>query len=272
MALLTTEDVLNKKFTPTKFREGYDQDEVDDFLDEVVETMGTLQSDNADLKAKLDAAEQRIVMSQSDSDYAPAPVAAEDHSEELEALRARVAELEGQLAASASASQDQGGEVEHFRQQMEQARQEAEQARYEVEQARSQAEQARQEAEQARVALEQAQQAQQAAPEAAAAVPEAGGAESATSLLAMAQRLHDQYIEDGEAESKRIIDEAHAKGEQILREAEEEHQRAVARYDQERALLEQKVNELKEFENDYRGQLRSHLEGLLRDVETAASN
>ena len=28
MALLTTEDVLNKKFQYVKFREGYDQDEV----------------------------------------------------------------------------------------------------------------------------------------------------------------------------------------------------------------------------------------------------
>ena len=34
MALLTADDVYNKKFTPTKRRsEGYDQDEVDEFLD-----------------------------------------------------------------------------------------------------------------------------------------------------------------------------------------------------------------------------------------------
>ena len=32
---LTPEDVVNKRFQPTKFREGYDQDEVDDFLDEI---------------------------------------------------------------------------------------------------------------------------------------------------------------------------------------------------------------------------------------------
>jgi len=33
---LTPEDVVQKRFQQTKFREGYDQDEVDDFLDEVV--------------------------------------------------------------------------------------------------------------------------------------------------------------------------------------------------------------------------------------------
>ena len=33
MTLLTADDVLNKKFQATKFREGYEQDEVDEFLD-----------------------------------------------------------------------------------------------------------------------------------------------------------------------------------------------------------------------------------------------
>jgi len=60
MALLTTEDVLNKKFQYVKFREGYDQDEVDEFLDEVVEAMRQLEAENADLKAKLEAANQRV--------------------------------------------------------------------------------------------------------------------------------------------------------------------------------------------------------------------
>ncbi|MBP6683794.1 MAG: DivIVA domain-containing protein, partial [Leucobacter sp.] len=34
---LTPEDVVNQKFTITKFRDGYDLDQVDDFLDTVVE-------------------------------------------------------------------------------------------------------------------------------------------------------------------------------------------------------------------------------------------
>ena len=33
---LTAEDIVNKRFQSTKFREGYDQDEVDDFLDPTV--------------------------------------------------------------------------------------------------------------------------------------------------------------------------------------------------------------------------------------------
>ena len=33
---LTPEDGVNKRFQPTKFREGYDQDEVDTYRDEIV--------------------------------------------------------------------------------------------------------------------------------------------------------------------------------------------------------------------------------------------
>ena len=60
MTQLTADDVLNKKFQPTKFREGYDQDEVDEFLDQIVEATRDLENENAELKAKLDAANARV--------------------------------------------------------------------------------------------------------------------------------------------------------------------------------------------------------------------
>ena len=60
MTQLTADDVLNKKFQPTKFREGYAQDEVDEFLDQIVEAMRDLENENAELKAKLDAANARV--------------------------------------------------------------------------------------------------------------------------------------------------------------------------------------------------------------------
>ncbi|WP_108252298.1 DivIVA domain-containing protein [Planctomonas deserti] len=52
---LTPEDVVNKRFQPTKFREGYDQDEVDDFLDEVVVELRRLHKENDELRARLGA-------------------------------------------------------------------------------------------------------------------------------------------------------------------------------------------------------------------------
>ena len=48
MALLTAEDVLNKAFSKTKYREGFDQDEVDDFLDEVVVELRRLNQEAPD--------------------------------------------------------------------------------------------------------------------------------------------------------------------------------------------------------------------------------
>jgi len=57
---LTPEDVVNKRFNPTKFREGYDQDEVDDFLDEVVVELRRLNQENEELRQRLMAADGRI--------------------------------------------------------------------------------------------------------------------------------------------------------------------------------------------------------------------
>lgn len=56
---LTPEDVVNKRFQPTKFREGYDQDEVDDFLDEVVVELRRLNQENDELKQKLASGESQ---------------------------------------------------------------------------------------------------------------------------------------------------------------------------------------------------------------------
>src|ERR1035438_998531 len=47
------EDVLNKNFTATQFRRGYDEHEVDDFLDEIVVELRRLTNDNDDLAKQL---------------------------------------------------------------------------------------------------------------------------------------------------------------------------------------------------------------------------
>ena len=79
---LTPEDVVNKRFQPTKFREGYDQDEVDDFLDEVVVELRRLNQENEELRQRLIAGESRINELQRSAQQAPpapayaAPVAA----------------------------------------------------------------------------------------------------------------------------------------------------------------------------------------------------
>lgn len=73
---LTPDDVLNKRFQTTKFRDGYEQDEVDDFLDEVVVEFRNLLSENEELKTKLAKAEADLAEAKKQgSSVAAAPAA-----------------------------------------------------------------------------------------------------------------------------------------------------------------------------------------------------
>lgn len=61
MALLTEHDVVNMRFKePQSVSEGYDQDEVDFFLDEVAETVAQLTKDKAALENQVKVAEARV--------------------------------------------------------------------------------------------------------------------------------------------------------------------------------------------------------------------
>lgn len=218
MALLTADDVLNKKFQPTKFREGYDQDEVDDFLDEVVNTLSSLSSENEELKAKLAAAERRIseLSSGAETTVASSAVAPAEDPEPM-----AEAEVESEAAEAEPAQQYT------------------------------------------------ATPPAPAAPEAAPAAPETDADEptSATGMLHLAQRLHDEYINNGKQESERMLVEARTEADRIVREAEETHNRTISQLEQERSSLERKIDELRVFERDYRTRLKSYLESLLSDVE-----
>lgn len=57
---LTPEDVLNQKFTITKFRDGYDLDQVDEFLDTIVEELKEREQQEGVLREQLDAANAEI--------------------------------------------------------------------------------------------------------------------------------------------------------------------------------------------------------------------
>jgi DivIVA domain-containing protein len=65
---LTPDDVVTKQFQHVRFKEGFDPDEVDDFLDEIVVEWRKTIAENDELKAKLAAYES--------GESAPAPVAA----------------------------------------------------------------------------------------------------------------------------------------------------------------------------------------------------
>src|SRR5690606_1839276 len=91
-------------------------------------------------------------------------------------------------------------------------------------------------------------------------------------MLALAQRVHDEYVNNGKQEGERILHEARTEATRIVREAEETSSRTLAQLEQERSLLERKIDELRVFERDYRTRLKSYLENLLGDLDARGSS
>lgn len=183
MALLSAEDVLNKAFSKTKYREGFDQDEVDDFLDEVAHTIQSLTAERDDLA-------QRLAQAQAGAPTTPSQPSAPEPAPSTEG---------GLLAAATDPTPP-----------------------------------------------------------------------SATGMLAMAQKLHDEYVHAGEEERDRIIDEAKNKAETIVEQAETDAKDRMDQLVSERSELERKIDDLRRFERDYRARLKSYLENLLGDLDHGA--
>ncbi len=262
MALLTAEDVHWKQFQATKFREGYDQEEVDEFLDQVVETIATLQDQNASLKSELDEARQQAAdgggVAPSDSGEENAALKAQ-----LETANAQIAEMQEQVqqyqAAAAEGDPQAGEQIQALQANLAQTQQEAQAA---LAQSQAETQQAVAEIEQLREQLAQAQQNAQAAPVASSEQPE-----DATSMLALAQRVHDEYVRNGQQEADQILQDSRLKGDQIVREANDERRRVLEQLESERADLESRVDDLKAFESDYRQKVREHLTALIGQLD-----
>jgi len=204
---LTPEDVVSKRFQATKFREGYDQDEVDDFLDDVVNELRRLNEENDELRQKLGVCERRV------GELSRASVAREAAPQEEAPKPPQPAPLPVPVAAQVPEPQRQ--------------------------------------------LLE----------------PMGGGQgpEAAAGMLALAQKLHDEYVRNGEQTRDRIVNEARDHAGRLVREAEDKQRQTLGSLEQERSLLERKIDELRAFEREYRSRLKSYLEGQLRDLEAKAA-
>lgn len=213
---LTPEDVVNKKFQVTKFREGYDQDEVDDFLDEIVEELRRLNQENDDLRRQVAELEAQT----GEAAPVPAPVPADGGEEDM----ATAADLP-------------------------------------VVEAEPEAEE---------VVAPEPEVVQPAAPAAAPESSTESTAESAAGVLAMAQRLHDEYVAEGERKRDEIIAEAEREANRLVTEAQETSRKTLEDFEKRKAVLEREVEELRGFERDYRSRLRSFIENQLKDLDSQA--
>ncbi|MFR0639287.1 DivIVA domain-containing protein [Glutamicibacter soli] len=230
---LTPEDVVNKRFQPTKFREGYDQDEVDDFLDEIVVELRRLTGENETLRRRLsELGEDANVVAKEQA--VPAPVSAAPAAKPAEDKKAETKPAEEAKAAPAPAAKP------------------AEEKKAEP-----------------APAAKPAEKKVEAAPAAAPAV--APSAESAANVLAMAQRLHDEYVASGVEQRDKIISDAKTEANSLVTSAEEKSRKTLSALEQQKSVLERKLEQLRGFERDYRARLKTYIEGQLRDLESQGS-
>ena len=189
---LTPEDVVNKRFQSTKFREGYDQDEVDDFLDEVVVELRRLTAENDELKAGV------------------RPGGRAEPAEAVEAVEAvSVPEVAPETVLAPVV----------------------------------------------------------AAPVVAEPIDETAGT---TNLLQLARRLHEEHVKEGAEKRDALIADGHATAARLVAEAEAKQRAQLTVLDQERSVLETKIDDLRTFEREYRQKLKSYIETQLHDLDAAS--
>lgn len=205
---LTPEDVRNKQFTTVRLREGYDEDEVDAFLDEVETELRRLIRENDELRAKLAAATRAASAAPAASTTAP---------------QAIVKEPEPAPEPPKPAP----------------------------------------------------------APPPPPPVVESSGADSAARVLALAQQTADQAIAEARTEANKIVGDARQRAEAIEREArskadalerdaQDKHRSIIGVLETQRTALETQLDQLRQFEREYRSRLKSFLEGQLRQLENSA--
>ncbi|MEL5990472.1 DivIVA domain-containing protein [Microbacterium phosphatis] len=193
---LTPDDVVTKQFQHVRFKEGFDPDEVDDFLDEIVVEWRKTIEENNELKAKLAKYESGEVAPAEAAPVAEAPVEAPAEPEPVAA---------------------------------------------------------------------------EPQPEPAPAADVSATATSAASIIERAQRLHDEHVAEGRQLAEQLVDEAKAESDRIKAEAETKQRELNEKYERERTTLEGRITELRQFERDYRSQLRSYFEGKLKDLDSTGS-
>ncbi|TXQ91169.1 DivIVA domain-containing protein, partial [Escherichia coli] len=94
---LSPEDVLNKTFTTTQFRRGYDEREVDDFLDDIVAEMRRMTKTDDEVRKQLNDCRQGRGLEPVTAAMPAAAAVVPDRSAEISKLEGRNSELEARV-------------------------------------------------------------------------------------------------------------------------------------------------------------------------------
>jgi DivIVA domain-containing protein len=284
---LTPAEVHNVAFKkPPIGKRGYDEEEVDAFLDIVEVELSRLIEENNDLRARGGSGAPVQAVAGDGASAGELAAAREENGR----MQSHIAELERALNQGNDGALQQ---VVQLQQQLAQTEQHLAENRGELERAQQAAAQAQQAAAQAQPA------AGQAAPQ--AGVPNDQHVQ-AVAVLAMAQHTADQHLAQSKAEAERLLVEARANAEnalsaaressskhvgdaearatqldqessaraaQTLHDAEQRAATITAQFEQRKAALERRVEELRTFEREYRTRLKSYLESQLRDLDAS---
>lgn len=268
---LTPADVHNVAFKkPPIGKRGYDEEEVDKFLDEIEAELARLIEENNELRDRADkvpaprGAQQAAP--EQPKQQAPAPTQApqvEIRPDPAQASRIRELEQVNQRLSTDNTRLVQ----EHDQLAARQSELHEQVRRLEV---------------QAREAASRVKEAPVAPPAPPTEM------EHALSVLTTAQRTADDHIAAARAEAEKMLSSARAESddlssrtsreaeklsrearqqaETLERDARQRHQEAMGGLEIRRAALQKHIEELRVFATDYRSRIQAYLEGQLRDL------
>jgi cell division septum initiation protein DivIVA len=104
-----------------------------------------------------------------------------------------------------------------------------------------------------------------------AAATEGIDTENANNLLQLARRLHEEHVREGIQKRDELIAEGHAQAARIVAEAEAEHRAHVAHLETQRSGIQGSVDQLRNFEREYRASLTSFINDQLRSLESTSA-
>ncbi|SOD74315.1 DivIVA domain-containing protein [Jatrophihabitans sp. GAS493] len=292
---LTPADVHAVAFKkPPIGKRGYDEEEVDEFLDKVEEELARLIEENNHLRATGGAPSAPVEAPRGD-DGASATELAAAHDENNR-LKVQVNELQSALSQGSDQTQHQ---LVALQNQLAQTEQQLNESRQQLQAAQQAAHEAQQ---QAVAAQQQAAAAAQNAPAAEQPAGEQQHTLQAVQMLALAQQTADTHLAQSKAEAERLVSEAQAnasqtvnsaraqseqhvaeaqatakklnedstaKAQQTVSDAEQRAATITAQFEQRKEALERRVEQLRTFEREYRTRLKSYLESQLRDLDAS---
>ena len=92
----------------------------------------------------------------------------------------------------------------------------------------------------------------------------------AETTVADADARSTRQLADAEARAKQLDEESSSRATQTVQEAEQRAAAISAQFEQRKVSLERRVEELRNFEREYRSRLKNYLQSQLRDLDASA--